>query len=47
MVETFFWFSLMSSIIVVIFFLLGLFCLTLKDVFKQAVAYKEEADWTV
>lgn len=36
-----------SLIIVVIFSLLGLFCLTLKDVFKQAISYKEENDWTV
>ena len=36
-----------SLIIVIIFSLLGLFCLTLKDVFKQAIAYKEENDWTV
>jgi hypothetical protein len=42
-----FWFTIASSIIVIIFFLLGLFCLTLKDVFKQAIAYKEENDWTV
>jgi hypothetical protein len=42
-----FWFTIATSIIVIIFSLLGLFCLTLKDVFKQAVAYKEEQDWTV
>jgi len=41
------WFTLGSSVIVVIFALLGLFSLTLKDVFKQAVFYKEENDWTV
>ena len=41
------WFTIASSIIVIIFTLLGLFCLTLKDVFKQAIAYKEENDWTV
>jgi len=41
------WFTIASAIIVIIFALLGLFCLTLKDVFKQAVAYKEESDWTV
>jgi hypothetical protein len=41
------WLTIASSIIVIIFSLLGLFCLTLKDVFKQAVAYKEENDWTV
>lgn len=42
-----FWPTAASSLIVIIFSLLGLFCLTLKDVFKQAVAYKEENDWTV
>lgn len=41
------WFTVASFIIVTIFSLLGLFCLTLKDVFKQAIAYKEENDWTV
>ncbi|MCL2517521.1 MAG: DUF2975 domain-containing protein [Oscillospiraceae bacterium] len=42
-----FWFTIASCIITIIFALLGLFCLTLKDLFKQAVAYKEENDWTV
>ena len=42
-----FWFTVATTLIVIIFSLLGLFCLTLKDVFKQAVAYKEENDWTV
>jgi len=42
-----YWFTIASAIVVVVFALLGLFCLTLKDVFKQAVAYKEENDWTV
>jgi len=36
-----------SAIIVIIFAMLGLFSLTMKDVFKQAVFYKEENDWTV
>jgi len=40
-------FTVATMLIVIIFSLLGLFCLTLKDVFKQAVAYKEENDWTV
>ena len=40
-------FTIGSSIVVLIFVVLGLFSLTLKDVFKQAVAYKEENDWTV
>ena len=46
-VKIVFWFTIATSIIIIIFSLLGLFCLTLKDVFKQAVAYKEENDWTV
>ena len=41
------WFTIASSIIVIIFALLGLFCLTLKDVFKQAVYYKEENDGVI
>jgi len=41
------WRSFLSLAAVIIFSLLGLFCLTLKDIFKQAVAYKEENDWTV
>ena len=40
-------FTIGSTIVIVIFILLGLFALTLKDVFKQAVAYKEENEWTV
>ena len=47
MIRLFFDLTLGSSLVVVIFALLGLFSLTLKDVFKQAVAYKEENDWTV
>ena len=46
-VKTIFWFSIMTSVVVILLSLMGLFCLTLKDVFKQAVAYKEENDWTV
>ena len=40
-------FTISSTIIVIIFSLLGLFALTLKDVFKQAVAYKEDSEGTV
>jgi len=43
----FFWFTIAGSLIVVIFALLSLFSITIKDLFKQAVAYKEETDWTV
>ena len=46
-VKTIFWFTIMTSVVVIIFSLLGLFSLTLKDIFKQAIAYKEENDWTV
>ena len=42
-----FWITIASSIIVVIFALLSLFSIVIKDLFKQAVAYKEETDWTV
>jgi len=41
------WFTIAASLIVIIFALLSLFSLTVKDLFKQAVAYKEETDWTV
>jgi len=47
LIRIIFWFTIASSIIVVIFAMLSLFCLTLKDLFKRAVAYKEETDWTV
>ena len=40
-------FSLSTLVIVLVFAVACLFCLTLKDVFKQAVAYKEENDLTV
>jgi len=40
-------FGLMSAVVIILFGLVGLFCLTLKDIFKQAIAYKEENDWTV
>ena len=37
-----------GSVIIVLVFVIGcLFCLTLKDIFKQAVAYKEENDLTI
>jgi len=47
LIRLFIWFTIASSIIVVIFALLSLFSLTIKDLFKQAIAYKEETDWTV
>ena len=47
LIRLFLWFTIAASIVVVIFSLLSLFSLTIKDLFKQAVAYKEETDWTV
>jgi len=41
------WLSITNSAVVIMFGLLSLFCLTLKDIFKQAIVYKEENDWTV
>lgn len=46
-VKCFFWFTIATALIVVVFVIAGLFCLTLKDVFKQAIHYKEENDYTV
>ncbi|MGL4606323.1 MAG: DUF2975 domain-containing protein [Eubacteriaceae bacterium] len=47
LIKIIFNFEISSGIIFVVFAIATLFCLTLKDVFKQAVAYKEENDWTV
>jgi hypothetical protein len=46
-VKCFFWFTLATVIIVIIFAIAALFCLVLADVFTQAVLYKEEIDLTV
>lgn len=46
-VKCFFMFSITTVIIVLVFSIGTLFCLTLKDIFKQALFYKEEHDWTV
>ncbi|MCL2873730.1 MAG: DUF2975 domain-containing protein [Defluviitaleaceae bacterium] len=46
-IRLFLWFTIGVAIMVTIFCLLSLFSLTLKDLFKQAVIYKEETDWTV
>jgi len=42
-----FYFTIATALIVAVFVIATLLCLTLKDVFKQAVYYKEENDWTV
>lgn len=46
-IKCFLMFSIATAIIVVAFIIGSLFCLTLKDIFKQAIFYKEEHDWTV
>ena len=46
-IRLYLWFTIASSIIVIIFSLLSLFSIAIKDLFKQAIAYKEETDWTV
>lgn len=46
-VKCFYWFTFATAIIVIVFVIAGFFCLTLKDVFKQAVIYKDENDLTV
>ncbi|MBQ6893808.1 MAG: DUF2975 domain-containing protein [Clostridia bacterium] len=47
LIKCVFLFSVATLVIVIIFSVATLFCLTLKDIFKQAVCYKEENDWTV
>ena len=47
LIRLFLWFTFAALVIVTIFSLLSLFSLTVKDLFKQAVFYKEETDWTV
>jgi hypothetical protein len=46
-VKTILMFTVATAVIVLVFIIASLFCLTLKDIFKQAIYYKEEHDWTV
>ncbi len=46
-IKCFLLFSITTVIIMLVFSIGSLFCLTLKDIFKQALFYKEEHDWTV
>ncbi len=46
-VKCFLLFSYATVVIVLVFSVGTLVCLTLKDIFKQAVYYKDEHDWTV
>lgn len=45
--KCFYIFSIATVIIVMVFAIGSLFCLTLKDIFKQAVAFKQENDLTI
>ncbi len=47
LVKAFFMYSIATLVLVLMFAVGTLFCLTLKDIFKQAMFYKEEHDWTV
>lgn len=42
-----YWFTFATVIIVIVFLVAGLFCLTLKDLFTQAVKFKEDNDLTI
>lgn len=42
-----YWFTPATVIIVLVFLVAGLFCLTLKDLFAQAIKYKEDNDLTI
>jgi len=46
-IKCFFSFTISTVVIIAIFIIASLFCLTLKDLFKQAINYKEENDLTV
>ena len=46
-IKCFFMFTLATVIIVFVFLIGVLFCLTLADIFSRAAYYKEEHDWTV
>ncbi len=45
--KCFIYFTISTVVIIAIFIIACLFCLTLKDLFKQAVYYKDENDLTV
>lgn len=42
-----YWFTIATVIISLVFLVAGLFCLTLKDLFAQAVKFKEDNDLTI
>ena len=46
-IKLFYWFTFATVIIVLVFLIAGLFCLTLKDLFAQAVKFKEDNDLTI
>lgn len=47
LVKLFYWFTFATLIIVLVFLIAGLFCLTLRDLFAQAVKFKEDNDLTI
>ncbi len=42
-----YWFTLATALLVPIFILAGMFCLTLKSLFTQAVQFKQDNDLTI
>lgn len=47
LIKLFYWFTFATLIIVLVFLIAGLFCLTLRDLFAQAVKFKEDNDLTI
>ncbi len=47
LIKCLFMFTFASAVISVVFLIGSLFCLTLKDLFKQAINYKSENDLTI
>lgn len=47
LIKCIFSFTISTLVIIIMFMVASLFCLTLKDLFKQAIYYKDENDLTV
>lgn len=46
-IKCFFSFTVSTLVIILMFMIASLFCLTIKDLFKQAINYKDENDLTI
>lgn len=47
LIKCFFSFTIATVVIIIMFVIASLFCLTIKDLFKQAINYKDENDLTI